>query len=596
MYDPKHYNVYVVELSPEILKHKKVLDKNKNRDTSKAILYVGSTGLNVEERFKKHKDGLKANSYVQRYGLRLRPELYTTYNPMTFDQVEAKEIALANELRSKGYTIVGGDEPPIPREKKADWTEFDLKRHQERVAKRMADKKTDGLVVAHGMGSGKTLSSIATYKKLGLPTTVVPPAALVGNYEKEIHKWLRKQPKELNIESQQRAALKGLRNDPKNGLLIVDEAHKAREGTSKLLAALKDSQAKKRMLLTGTPIVNHPRDLATLVNFVANKDILPEHAADFNKQYFKQELVEPPFFQRLFGVKPGIAYKLQNKEKLKKILDKYVDYHPSAKEGFPSVKQEEVKVPMGKRQMDIYKTIMGQAPWWVRMKVKAGLPPGKGELDTLRAFLGGIRQVSNTTQGFTRKPEDIEGPKIENAFNYLQQQLMKDPSYKAVVYSNYLNSGLNPYKQYLTKYNIPYGEFSGNITPAVREKLVKDYNANKLKALLISSAGAEGLDLKGTRLVQLLEPHFNEEKEKQIIGRGARYLSHAALPPDKQNLLVQRYLAKPQASFLDKILGHPEVKGADEYIRQMAIQKDQLNRQVMSLMSPEEKKKKYLVM
>ena len=476
--------------------------------------------------------------------------------------------------------------------KQSDWVDWDLQRHQQRVAKRMADKNTEGLVVAHGMGSGKTLSSIATYNRLKMPTTVVPPAALIGNYEKETAKWLgNRRPAPLNLESQQRVALKGLQNDPKNGLLIVDEAHRARENESKLLAALNQSEAKKRMLLTGTPIVNHPRDLSTLVNFVANKRVLPDTPGEFNKEYFQPEEVAPSILQRLAGVTPGLQYKLKNAPKLKRILDKYVDYYPGSKEGYPSVNQEEVKVPMGKKQMDIYKTIMGQAPWWVRWKVRSGLPPGKGELETMRAFLSGVRQVSNTSAGFTTRRSDIEGPKIDHAFNYLNEQLHKDPTYKAVVYSNYLKSGLDPYKQQLNKYRIPYGEFSGDVNSAVRNQLVRDYNANKLKALLISSAGAEGLDLKGTRLIQLLEPHFNEEKEKQIIGRGVRFHSHDALPRDKQNVLVQRYLARPQASWLDRLLGHPEIKGADEYIRQIAIQKDQLNRQVMGLMNPEERKR-----
>src|SRR4051812_5952375 len=113
-----------------------------------------------------------------------------------------------------------------------NWEDWDLKEHQRRVVRRMSDPRQPGLVVAHGMGSGKTLTSLATANKLKMPTTVVPPAALVGNYQKEIGKWMGRQPGNLQIESQQRAAVKGLQHDPKNGLLVVDEAHKAREGTS----------------------------------------------------------------------------------------------------------------------------------------------------------------------------------------------------------------------------------------------------------------------------------------------------------------------------------------------------------------------------
>jgi len=458
-----------------------------------------------------------------------------------------------------------------------------LKNYQQRVLQKMQDPTLPGLVVAHGTGTGKTRTSIETAKILGMPINVVPPAALQANYLKELGRWMGNPNANVRVQSQQRVALNGLKHDYPNSMLIVDEAHRARQQGGKLLNALEQSQARKKMLLTATPIFNHPQDLASLVNLVANKRLLPTDKTQFNNEYVEQQLVHPGFFQRFMGVKPGINYQLKNTDKLKRILNRYVDYQAGSTEGFPAVKQENVNVPMGDKQMDIYKAIMGKAPLWVRWKVKRGLPPGKGELDSLRAFLSGARQVSNTTQGFTTRKSDIQSAKIDQAFKYFNQQVVKNPRYKAVVYSNYLNSGLNPYAQHLQKHKIPYGEFSGAISPAARNQMVNDYNANKLKALLVSSAGSEGLDLKGTRLVQILEPHFNEEKEKQIIGRGARYQSHEALPEVERNVLVQRYMAQPQAGFLDRLMGN-QVKGTDEYIRNLALQKNQLNNQLLQLM------------
>ncbi len=262
-----------------------------------------------------------------------------------------------------------------------------------------------------------------------------------------------------------------------------------------------------------------------------------------------------------------------------------MDYNGPSTEGYPSHREQTISVPMGSNQMDVYKTIMGQAPAWLRWKVRAGLPPGKGELAALQAFLSGARQVSNTNSGFVRDPRKVESTKIQKAFDYFQGAQAHDPSYKAVVYSNYLNSGLNPYKQMLDKSKIPYGEFSGEIGQNERNELVKQYNANKLRALLISSAGAEGLDLKGTRLVQILEPHFNEEKEKQIMGRAIRYKSHEGLPPDKQNVLVQRYLAQPKAGFFDRIFGAKGVQGTDQYIRNLATEKTVLTDAITRLLT-----------
>lgn len=461
----------------------------------------------------------------------------------------------------------------------------DLKPYQQRTLRKAMNPRNPGLVIAHGTGTGKTRQAIEITKALKMPTDVVVPAALQENYRKELRKWVGSVPKNVNITSQQRVARQGL-PDSKGGLLIVDEAHRARGGTeSSLHSELSKIPAKKRILLTATPVFNHPKDLAPLVNLVANKTVLPENKKEFDSQYINYQKVNPSFLQRLLGVKAGLKPELKNRHQLANVLNQYVDYYPGSEQGFPASSEETIKVPMGNKQMDIYKTIMGQAPWWVRQKVKWGLPPGKGELEAMRAFLSGVRQVSNTNREFIKNRESEEAVKINHAFKFLQKQLSTDPSYKALVYSNYLNSGLSPYKDLLNKYKIPYGEFSGDVGSRVRDDLVKQYNANKLHTLLISSAGSEGLDLKGTRLVQILEPHFNEEKEKQIIGRAIRYGSHSSLPPRKQHVLVQRYLAQPKVGLIDKLLGRSTVKGADEYIRNLAIQKSLLTNEINKLLN-----------
>ena len=448
-------------------------------------------------------------------------------------------------------------------------------------------------ITEHCLVTHNSLAGIGALNKLNMPTNIIVPSSLQDNYRKELNKWLGSVPSKVNIVSQQRLARPDLQTKIlPNGLDIIDEAAKAKNFQSSLYNQLSQMQPRKRLLLSATPSANGPYELAAQVNLAAGKNVLPADKTEFMKQYVQPREVQPPFWQRMFGVQPGTVYDLKNRDQLKGILDKYVDYYPSNHEGFPNVKEQLVRVPMGPNQMNIYNTVMKNAPWWTRMKVKSGLPPNRKEIDSMRAFLGGARQISNTTQGFTTRPGELEDPKIQSAFQYLQNQVQKDPTYKGVVYSNYIGSGLNPYKQLLDKSKIPYGEFSGQVAPSAREQMVRDYNANKLKALLISDSGAEGLDLKGTRLTQILNPSWNIAKEKQVEGRGARYLSHAALPPDKQNMLVQRYLATPKASFMDRILGYGRVNGVDEYIHNMALEKDRLNNEVVKLLTPEEQQKK----
>ncbi len=102
---PHHHNVYVVLLSKEVLYDRKFVRCNPNHDPLKPCVYVGMTGLTPAARFDKHKAGVRANKYVQRYGERLLPELYECYNPMPYDAARDMEVELAIELRERGYGV-----------------------------------------------------------------------------------------------------------------------------------------------------------------------------------------------------------------------------------------------------------------------------------------------------------------------------------------------------------------------------------------------------------------------------------------------------------------------------------------------------------
>ena len=100
-----HHHVYVVELDEAVLRERKFVLANPDRDPFLSCLYVGMTGLDPEVRFENHKRGYKANKYVQKYGLHLLPQIYEYYNPMTFQRAAAQEKQLAEELRAEGYAV-----------------------------------------------------------------------------------------------------------------------------------------------------------------------------------------------------------------------------------------------------------------------------------------------------------------------------------------------------------------------------------------------------------------------------------------------------------------------------------------------------------
>ena len=101
----KHHHVYVVELSREVLHEGRFRKANPCYVAGKPCLYVGMTGLDPDVRFDKHKAGIQANRYVQQYGLRLLPDLYELYNPLSYQHACELEVELAIDFREAGYGV-----------------------------------------------------------------------------------------------------------------------------------------------------------------------------------------------------------------------------------------------------------------------------------------------------------------------------------------------------------------------------------------------------------------------------------------------------------------------------------------------------------
>ena len=103
-----HHSVYVVLLSLDVLDEPRFRKCNPDYAFGKPCVYVGMTGLSPDERFDKHKAGIKANKYVRLHGLQLLPQLYEAYNPMPYEGAQEMEVELAIALREEGYAVWQG--------------------------------------------------------------------------------------------------------------------------------------------------------------------------------------------------------------------------------------------------------------------------------------------------------------------------------------------------------------------------------------------------------------------------------------------------------------------------------------------------------
>ena len=167
------------------------------------------------------------------------------------------------------------------------------------------------------------------------------------------------------------------------------------------------------------------------------------------------------------------------------------------------------------------------------------------------------RQLSNT---LSNSPDF---PKILAIWEYIA----KAPK-PIIVYSNYLANGILPLTVHLDKNKVSYSLYFGEQTEEKRNKIIDKYNQRQTDVLLITSAGSESLDLKNTRSIHIMEPHWNESKINQIIGRAIRYDSHKALGESERTVEIVRWVS---------VFGYKiPYETADEYLVKIAQQKEKM--------------------
>jgi ERCC4-related helicase len=84
-----------------------------------------------------------------------------------------------------------------------------------------------------------------------------------------------------------------------------------------------------------------------------------------------------------------------------------------------------------------------------------------------------------------------------------------------------------------------------------------------IKVLMITASGAEGIDMKNTRFVHIMEPYWHHVRINQVIGRARRICSHMDLPKDLQDVTVYLYLTILGKDVLESEQ-YNELKNADK--------------------------------
>lgn len=455
-----------------------------------------------------------------------------------------------------------------------------LKPHQEMSVK----KPGNSVVYAHAVGSGKTLTSIAKFEKWkeegkAKKALVIVPASLRENYaSKGVKKFTTSK---VNIIGNKQEVASGFANlpdptadynvvsyelfraDPERYIketgadtLILDEHHRTKnEGTvtTESFKKVRD-QYQNFIGLTGSIVSNQFADVLPLVD-IASKG---RHGLAESKDQFMDRFAIRNKGKAFKGIHKkripmtGIRYKGQ----LANVLGKYIDYlgieEVRKAADMPDKKLKVEKVPISREQAKLYKKILRDKPDMMKMIREKRMEIMKDD-ESARAFskLQEARKLMNslgsTVPGYSLAESIEQSPKTKELLEDMYMHLQEDERNRALLLTHLVTGGVDILEEGLKQKEVPYGKFIGKgnkgVTEAIRQQAVRDFNKGKIRAMIASPAGGEGLSLDDTTWIGVLDPHYNPEKMTQMEARGIRSGGLKYKPEKERFVDTTRYIA-----------------------------------------------------
>jgi hypothetical protein len=93
-------------------------------------------------------------------------------------------------------------------------------------------------------------------------------------------------------------------------------------------------------------------------------------------------------------------------------------------------------------------------------------------------------------------------------------------------------------------YNGAWDKIPGQIRDYLLTQAPNNNHGEVISVFMITSSGAEGITLKNTRMVHIMEPYWHPVRVEQVIGRARRICSHNELEEAERNVQVFMYLMK----------------------------------------------------
>ena len=456
----------------------------------------------------------------------------------------------------------------------------DLRIYQQKGFEWMAllSKIGAGACLADDMGLGKTLQTI-TYLAWQQQTNlqdkflIICPASLIYNWKIEIEKFAPHfRVNVLNEENKNqtsfiskhvqvyigsygkvRSMLDKVQIVPWD-VIVLDESHNIKNPNALSTKAVRTLQARHRIALSGTPVMNNTFDLYSQVNF-----LLPDLLG--TPEFFRQQYANP-------------IDREKNEEKvnqLKRITAPFILRRTKEQvaKDLPAKIEQIMWCQMSDAQQNFYDNLKAKVYDGIMADIeKNGL--GKSKIGVL-AGITKLRQACGAPVLVKEEGgEGIDSIKVQLLIEEIQENLA---SHKALVFSQFKGM-LQLIKAELGKLGIAYYHFDGDTDLKERQNLVSKFQdrENTTSIFLISlMAGNAGITLTEADYVFLVDPWWNTAVQDQAIDRTHRIGQNKTVFAYKmicKNTIEEKIILMQQNK---KELSDDLVSAEDNFVKTMSV-------------------------
>lgn len=399
---------------------------------------------------------------------------------------------------------------------------------------------------ANPMGLGKTVEAIMTLKHAAAESVViVVPKIIRQQWVDQIKRWWGR---DAEIFEKQAALEPGkiyivnydkLRNEKvlakfrrfRWDFVVLDEAHKIKNRTSKQTVAVKLLPGARRMALTGTPILRYVDDLWSLLNFLGEEYSGKSYWAFVD--YFC-EIEKTPWGNKIVGTTDD-PYR---QAVLQQLLSLFMVRHDSIEVAHGKT-QETVRLPMSKAQRDLYRKekqlLLDQLP--------ENCTISNGAVLTMR-----LRQTTSWPGLFL---EDEPGPKFE----WILEMCENNPEERIVVFTVFEQTA-EALSQWLFHKSVRAVTITGKNKAVINERN-KMWFLNDKAQVLIGTIGAMGQGYDELQHVSHTVVFVDRDWSPEIMNQAEERLHRMG-----QKHLVRVYYLECQGSF-DQSVGRININKSE---------------------------------